>query len=55
MNPILNKSAQSGSVLSVKGLTKTFGGLLAVNTVDLEVPRASIVSVIGPNLTPSSC
>ncbi len=50
MSPLLGKSTpQSGSVLSVKGLTKTFGGLLAVNSVDLEVPRASIVSVIGPN------
>jgi len=50
MSPLLGKSAvQGGSVLSVKGLTKTFGGLLAVNSVDLEVPRASIVSVIGPN------
>ncbi len=50
MSALLSKSGpQSGSVLSVKALTKTFGGLLAVNSVDLEVPRASIVSVIGPN------
>ena len=46
MSALLNKAA-AGSVLSVKGLTKTFGGLLAVNSVDLEVPRAGIVSVIG--------
>ena len=39
----------SDSVLKVSGLTKTFGGLMAVNSVDLSVPRASIVSVIGPN------
>ncbi len=37
------------SILSVRGLTKTFGGLLAVNAVDFEVPAQSIVSVIGPN------
>ncbi|ULH15785.1 ABC transporter ATP-binding protein [Deinococcus sp. KNUC1210] len=47
--PISRAPAGSGSVLSVSGLTKTFGGLLAVNSVNLEVPRASIVSVIGPN------
>ncbi|GGQ99022.1 ABC transporter ATP-binding protein [Deinococcus ruber] len=48
-SPISRASATSDSVLSVSGLTKTFGGLLAVNSVNLEVPRASIVSVIGPN------
>jgi len=36
-------------VLNVKGLTKSFGGLLAVNNVDLAVQEKSIVSVIGPN------
>ncbi|PYE49881.1 ABC transporter ATP-binding protein [Deinococcus yavapaiensis] len=36
-------------MLSVKNLTKTFGGLLAVNAVDLEVPGRRIASVIGPN------
>jgi branched-chain amino acid transport system ATP-binding protein len=30
-------------------LTKIFGGLTAVNHVDLNVPEHSIVSVIGPN------
>jgi ABC-type branched-subunit amino acid transport system ATPase component len=31
------------------GLTKRFGGLVAVNNVDLMLPRGSILSVIGPN------
>lgn len=35
--------------LATQGLTKIFGGLLAVNKVNLEVPEHSIVSVIGPN------
>jgi branched-chain amino acid transport system ATP-binding protein len=35
--------------LSTHQLTKRFGGLVAVNQVDLEVPPKSIVSVIGPN------
>lgn len=37
------------ATLSTKQLTKRFGGLLAVNQVDLEVPEKSIASVIGPN------
>ncbi len=37
------------SVLSTYRLTKRFGGLTAVNHVDLEVPEKSIASVIGPN------
>lgn len=36
-------------MLDVSGLTKTFGGLLAVNSVDLHVPDRVIASVIGPN------
>ena len=42
-------AASSSTILSIKGLTKIFGGLTAVNNVDLEIPRQSIVSVIGPN------
>jgi branched-chain amino acid transport system ATP-binding protein len=37
------------SVLKVSGLTKTFGGLVAVNGVDFEVKKGSITAVIGPN------
>lgn len=37
------------SVLKVTGLTKTFGGLVAVNGVDFEVKKGSITAVIGPN------
>jgi len=36
-------------ILDVNAITKSFGGLLAVNSVDLQVPPKSIVSVIGPN------
>lgn len=41
--------SRSPTILSIKGLSKIFGGLTAVNAVDLEIPRQSIVSVIGPN------
>ena len=36
-------------VLETKELTKRFGGLTAVNHVDLVVPHRAIASVIGPN------
>jgi branched-chain amino acid transport system ATP-binding protein len=35
--------------LETRGLTKQFGGLVAVNSVDMLVPENSIFSVIGPN------
>lgn len=37
------------SALAINRLTKRFGGLVAVNTVDLDIPQKSIFSVIGPN------
>ena len=36
-------------LLRALGVTKRFGALVALNAVDLEVPRNSIVSLIGPN------
>jgi ABC-type branched-subunit amino acid transport system ATPase component len=36
-------------LLDIRHLTKAFGGLLAVDDVDLAVERGEIVSVIGPN------
>ena len=37
------------SLLRVDGVTKRFRGLVAVDTVSLEVPAGSIFAVIGPN------
>lgn len=37
------------SLLSVKRLTKNFGGLTAVNNVSFEVKSGEIVGLIGPN------
>ena len=36
-------------MLSVSGLTKAFGGFLAVNRVSFEVRRGEILGLIGPN------
>jgi len=37
------------SILTSNNVTKSFGGLVAVNTFDFEVPEGGIVSIIGPN------
>jgi len=36
-------------ILETHQLTKIFGGLTAVDSVDLTVPKGTIVSIIGPN------
>jgi len=36
-------------VLSTKDVTKSFGGLIAVNKFDFDLPEGKIYSVIGPN------
>ena len=36
-------------LLEVSGLTRAFGGLIAVNTVDLSVQPGQIVGLLGPN------
>jgi branched-chain amino acid transport system ATP-binding protein len=36
-------------LLTASGLTKIFGGLVAVNEVDFTIPSGTIVSLIGPN------
>jgi len=36
-------------ILDAKNVTKRFGGLIAVNDFNFEVPERSIVSIIGPN------
>ncbi|HZK67457.1 MAG TPA: ATP-binding cassette domain-containing protein, partial [Chloroflexota bacterium] len=38
-----------GPVLTVKGLAKHFGGLKAVDEVDMEIRRGEIQALIGPN------
>jgi branched-chain amino acid transport system ATP-binding protein len=43
------RTVASDTVLEARGVTKVFGGLVAVNDVDFTVPRGGIVSLIGPN------
>ena len=37
------------TLLQIRGLTRRFGGLTAVNSVDLDVNQGELVSIIGPN------
>ncbi|HLF75074.1 MAG TPA: ABC transporter ATP-binding protein [Anaerolineales bacterium] len=39
----------NNSILKIQKVTKVFGGLVAVNNLDLELAEHSIHSVIGPN------
>jgi ABC-type branched-subunit amino acid transport system ATPase component/ABC-type branched-subunit amino acid transport system permease subunit len=41
--------AGAGTVLAVRGLAKSFGGLRAVDDVDLDLAPASVTGLIGPN------
>jgi branched-chain amino acid transport system ATP-binding protein len=40
---------KGAKILEARGITKTFGGLVAVNSVDFDIPERAIVSLIGPN------
>ncbi len=37
------------AVLVAQGVTKQFGGLVAVDNIDLSIPRGAIAGLIGPN------
>ena len=44
-----NVSTSAGTVLAVRGLARSFGGLRAVDNVDLDLAPASITGLLGPN------
>ncbi|MFN3309739.1 MAG: ATP-binding cassette domain-containing protein, partial [Anaerolineales bacterium] len=37
------------ALLEIRGLTKEFGGLKAVNNFDISISKGELVGVIGPN------
>jgi branched-chain amino acid transport system permease protein len=52
--PILEEEARAasngaGSILQVKDLAKSFGGIRAVQGVTMDVPRHQVTALIGPN------
>lgn len=40
---------QLNSMLSLRGLTRRFGGLTAVDSIDLDLAKGELISIIGPN------
>lgn len=40
---------QLNAMLSLRGLTRRFGGLTAVDAIDLDLARGELISIIGPN------
>lgn len=50
VQPITTKAPQhDGPILELKGLTKKFGGLVALGKVDLKIETGKILGIIGPN------
>lgn len=53
MNAAKQGASEAGPVadpvLRVAGVSKKFGGVIAVQGVDVDVPKGAILSVIGPN------
>ncbi|MGH7263653.1 MAG: ABC transporter ATP-binding protein [Candidatus Rokuibacteriota bacterium] len=47
--PAADPAAGRRPVLEARGVTRTFGGLVAVNAVDLVIPDGGIIGLIGPN------
>jgi branched-chain amino acid transport system ATP-binding protein len=41
--------SEDGALLKADSITKSFGGLVAVDDVSFSIPQGSIVSIIGPN------
>jgi branched-chain amino acid transport system permease protein len=44
-----DRAPRSAPILEVTGVTKRFGGVVALNSVDLVIPRGAIIGLIGPN------
>jgi branched-chain amino acid transport system ATP-binding protein len=49
LGPLEKVMTGDSELLKVEGLTKAFGGVVAVNSVDLAVKSNEIVGLIGPN------
>ena len=43
------ESTAEGAAIRARGLTRRFGGVVAVDHVDLEVPRRHVYGFLGPN------
>jgi branched-chain amino acid transport system ATP-binding protein len=46
---VTSSAVESSPILSARGVTVTFGGLCALDCVDIDVVAGSIVGLVGPN------
>ena len=49
MNTLSSPASSTTALLTLKGVTKRFDGVLAVDRVDLEIHPGELLSLIGPN------
>ena len=49
IKPIEPSANAQRSLLSLGGVTRRFGGLTAVDAIDLDLGKGELVSIIGPN------
>jgi ABC-type branched-subunit amino acid transport system ATPase component len=49
VGPAPAPAGDHGAMLVARGVTKRFGGLVAVDAVDLTIPHGAIAGLIGPN------
>ena len=49
LSPSATTSVSAGPAIEARGLTKQFGAILALDRLDLVVPRGSIFGLLGPN------
>ena len=47
--PVVAEADQASAAVRTRGLTRRFGSQVAVNGVDLEVPRGAVYGFLGPN------
>jgi branched-chain amino acid transport system permease protein len=47
--PVPKRAATDGPILVAEAVSRQFGGLVAVNAVDLSVSESEIIGLIGPN------
>src|SRR5882762_1725472 len=43
------RAMTGNAIVSARGVTRRFGGLVALDAVDLDVPRGIVQAIIGPN------
>ena len=46
---VANTHTPPGNILTVRGLSRRFGGLQAVSALDLDLPQGTLLALIGPN------